>query len=216
MDYLARKHGAAAQASIVVKTSGSILPPSLNFNLIGKRALGSAFTDEYDAWLAQLKQTYARVRDSLDAAGLTPSERITTTGRYAQYARISADGRMLAYADENGKESSHTRVLDLASGGEAWSTLRNGIGPAAWLPDGSLLTAQLEFGDRYALLSDLYRFRADGATRPGLQPARAARCQRWQPAAAGRKQLWHRLVAAALEPGRQSHCCSTLEPGGCL
>ena len=158
MDYLARKHGAGAQSEIVKKTAASVLPPRLVFNQIGSRAVGSSFTDEYDAWRKDLGQVYNELRDSLVAAGLTQSERLTTPGRFAQFPRVSPDGRYVAFAEDNGRSEARTHVLEIGSGRTAWTRRRNGIGPSAWLPDStSLITAQFEFADRYALRSDLYQ-----------------------------------------------------------
>lgn len=157
MDYLARKHGADAQAEIARKTAGSILPPRLVFNQIGGRALGETFTDEYDAWRNDMQAIYNELRDSLVASGLTPSERLTADGRYAQFPRVSPDGRLVAFAEEDGFNSGRTRVLEVATGRTAWVERRNGLGASSWLRDNSLLTSQLEFANRSSLLSDLYR-----------------------------------------------------------
>jgi Tol biopolymer transport system component len=165
MDYLARKHGADAQAEIARRTAGSILPPRLMFNQISGRAIGETFTDEYDAWRKDLQEIYKELSDSLVASGLTPSERLTADGRYAQFPRVSPDGRFVAFAEENGTNSARTRVLDLANGRTAWVERRNGLGSSSWLRDGSLLTAQLEFANRTALLSDLYNVRRGGQQR---------------------------------------------------
>ncbi|MEX2281575.1 MAG: hypothetical protein WEE89_03695 [Gemmatimonadota bacterium] len=171
MDYLARKYGMRAQAEILNQTKGSILPPSWNFNLIGKRALGRAFTDEYEAWRNSLVVTYAAMRDSLWQYGLTESERITTAGRYALYPRLSPDGRQLAYVEENGKDASHTVVLNVGDGSVAWRERRNGLAPVDWLPDGSLITAEYELQNRYSLRSDLYQ-QHDGGQRRLTHEAR--------------------------------------------
>ena len=165
MDFLARKHGPRAQADIVNKTKGSILPPSWTFNLVGKSAMGRAFTTEYDAWLNSLRTTYTALRDSLQKHGITQSERITTAGRYALHPRVSPDGKQFVYTEDNGKESTHTVVRDVTTGAVSWRVRRNGLASSDWLPDGSLLTSQYELQNRYSLRNDLYQQNRGGQRR---------------------------------------------------
>lgn len=205
MDYLARNRGADAQARLTSKTKGSILPASLLLNNIGKRALGSSLTDQYAAWELELRARYGALADSLRARGLTQTERITTRGQYAWFPRVSPDGGRLAYAEDNGRESAMTRVLDLASGRTVWRNRRNGIGPADWLPDGSLITAQFEVADRYALLLDLYRVSESGESRL----THGARLEEPDVDAAGQ-----RVIAAEL--GRGSNRLVLLDRNGNL
>ena len=164
-DFVARKYGARAQHEITRKTAGSVLPPVIAANHIGKRALGTSFTDAYEAWEAELQQRYQPLRDSLVRLGLTPSERLTAEGRYALYPRVSPTGSRLSYAEEIGRDVTMTRVIELPSGRTLWRERRNGRAPAPFADDNTLLTSQYEFADPYALRSDLYVFRDGEQTR---------------------------------------------------
>ena len=165
MDYLARKHGPNAQGEIVRKTAGSALPPILALNRIGKRASRVAFTDDYAAWERELRLRYGALLDSLRRVGLTETTRLTTVGRTALYPRISPDGKSVSFTEENGRDAMRTRVIDLDSGRTRWTRRRNGIGPADWLPDGRLVTAQLDFSDPYSLYADVFHFSRGGQKR---------------------------------------------------
>ena len=164
-DYIARKYGPQAQKEIAAKTSGSFLPPTLMANRIGKRALGESFTNVYRDWRNELTAKYRAQADSLRAAGLTQSERVTTAGRYALHPRISEDGTRLAYASEVGHDVARTTVIELPSGRVVWSKRRNGLGPADFAAGHTLFTTQYDFTDRYALRSDLVRVDANGEAR---------------------------------------------------
>ncbi|HSL68645.1 MAG TPA: hypothetical protein VK864_00320, partial [Longimicrobiales bacterium] len=134
------------------------LPPTFVFNLIGRRAIGRALTDEYAAWESDLRFRYLKLSDSLRASGLTETTRLTLSGRSALYPRISADSRTLSFAEEDGRNAVRTRVIDIENGRTVRRARRNSLGPADWLPDGNLITAQLDFTNRYSIHSDLYQF----------------------------------------------------------
>ena len=164
MDYIARKYGESAHTEIIKNTAGSIVPPSWRLDAIAKKATGKTYSDLYDEWHEELKQVYAAQSDSLRASGLTQAETITTTGRTAFFPRISRDGRFLAYADENGKQITATRVIDLHTKTDT-RVRRNGPDPVTWLPDNSYITAQFQFDGPYAIFSDFYRVRGGNETR---------------------------------------------------
>ena len=164
MGYITRTYGDSAHTKLIKKGAGSFLPPSWRMDGVARSALRASFSDIYEDWRAQLEARYSALADSLRRQGLTESERITTAGRYALYPRVSRDGARLAYAEENGRETVSTRVLDLASG-EDTRKRRNGLGPVAWLPDGSYITAQFELLNPYELYSDLYHVRRDAEVR---------------------------------------------------
>jgi hypothetical protein len=181
LDYIERRYGPEAHRDVVAVSAGSLLPPPWRMDAIAKKAIGRdlegkpagySFSDLYDQWRKDLEATYRTLADSLEAQGITQSERITTAGRWALHPRISPDNTKLAYSDENGRDVTATRILDLATG-EDIRIRRNGIGRVAWLPDNrSVVTDQLEFTDRYSIQSDLYIER-DGNTERLTNGARA-------------------------------------------
>jgi hypothetical protein len=156
MDFLQRRHGEDAPARILDRTAGSVLPPSLLFNRIGRTALGESFTTAYRQWRQELETHYAALADSLALLGLTESERVVGHGRYALTPRASPDGTAIAYSAGDGRDALTTRVVD-GDGRMLWQQRRNSLAPAAWLPDGSgLITSQLELVDPYRMYEDLY------------------------------------------------------------
>ncbi|MGQ0560320.1 MAG: hypothetical protein ACT443_00435 [Gemmatimonadota bacterium] len=159
MDYIARRYGADAHRELIEKTAGSVLPPPWRMDGVAKSALGRSFTDLYRDWRTELERRYRALADTLIAHGITQTERVTTAGRWALYARVAPDNRRLAYADENGRDATATRIVDLRTGDDV-RIRRNGLGRMAWLPDDSaFITAQLEFADPYSFFSDLYLVR---------------------------------------------------------
>lgn len=161
LDHLARRHGPEVMREIVGRTAGAVIPPTLAFDRIGRKATGESFTAEWRAWRRELETRYARLADSLRAEGLTEAESLTPGGYFTLYPRVAADGRV-AFAAVDGRSASATRVLDPETGAVRTLARRNGGGPSAWLQDGSLLIAQLELEDQYRMVYDLYRIGRDG------------------------------------------------------
>lgn len=172
MDYLMRRFGPDATARIVRSTAGAVIPPPLWFDRIGTAALGVGFREAYDDWRRELESRYVALAAELRAAGLTESEALTIHGAQALYPRHAPDGGSIAYAADDWRAAPHMRVIDAATGAELWSRRRNMTGPAAWLPDGRLLTSDIDFVDRFRIFSDL-RVVGNGADRR----TRAARLQ---------------------------------------
>lgn len=162
LDFVARTRGPEALGEVVDKTATALVPPFLSFDGIGKRALGTSFTDLYDEWTRSLEATYGRLADSLRAEGLTVGERVAGAGYRAGFPRVGPDGRV-AYASSDGRSTPVTRVFDPAKGTDRRLSRRNGLGPVSWLPDGRLITAQTEFLDPYRIVTDLYRLGVDGS-----------------------------------------------------
>ena len=82
---------------------------------IAKQAVGKSYSDMYREWHAALERSYAAFADTLRARGLTAPETLTATGRHAWYPRVAPDNRRVAYADENGREVTATRIIDVAT-----------------------------------------------------------------------------------------------------
>src|SRR5690606_4579498 len=67
--HLARRHGPEVMREIVGLTAGAVIPPTLAFDRIGRKATGESFTAEWRAWRRELETRYARLADSLRAEG---------------------------------------------------------------------------------------------------------------------------------------------------
>jgi Tol biopolymer transport system component len=166
MDYLADRYGGDVYRRLVDNTASATLPPLLFFDRVAQRTFGASFDEAYAAWRDTLALRYAALADSLGARGLTEPERVTTHGYYAVHPRLSPDGGALAYAVQDGRETTSTRVLDAATGRRLWQQRRNGTGGLAWLPDGSgVVVSQLEYASPYDIFQDLYVVTADSERR---------------------------------------------------
>lgn len=162
LDWVRRTYGDSVPSLLVNRTAGAWLPPALFFNRIPRRMTGHTFTNLYDVWLDSLRADHASLADSLARVGLTRSTALTTHGYRAAHPRFSPDGRHVAYAAADGRSVARTRVIDAQTGVELRAARRNSIASLGWLPDGSIVTSQLEWRDNARLFSDLYRIDGRG------------------------------------------------------
>jgi hypothetical protein len=165
MDYLTRRYGADATARIVRASGDALLPPALWYGNVARRALGVTFRQAYEEWQRELVGRYGQLAAEVTAAGLTVGEPLTRHGVYAMHPRHSPDGNVIAYAGDDWRRSSRVRAIDARSGAELWSRRNNSLNAVAWLPDGGLLTSDLDFVDRFRIYSDLYVHRGPSAGR---------------------------------------------------
>jgi Tol biopolymer transport system component len=122
---------------------------------VGRAALGTSFRQAYDEWREELTERYAILAAALAGQRLTEGRPLTRHVGYALYPRFSPDGRSLAYAASDGRSAPVTRVIDVASGNEAWSRRRNALAALSWLPDGRVVTSDIDHVDRFRIYSDL-------------------------------------------------------------
>jgi hypothetical protein len=167
MDYLARRFGPDATARIVRETADAIIPPALWFGQVGRRALGVTFRTAYQQWQAELEATYGELAAELTAQGLTRGQPLTEHGAWALHPRFSPDGSAIAYAANDWRSTPRVRAIDAASGRQLWSRRVNSLAALAWLPGGAVLTSDLDFTDRFHILSDLHVLGGPRAGRPG-------------------------------------------------
>ncbi|HSJ06948.1 MAG TPA: hypothetical protein VK936_09605 [Longimicrobiales bacterium] len=155
MDYIARRFGPEAAARMVRSTGGAVIPPPLWFDRVGADALGVTFRQAYRDWQAELDERYAAQAASLRDRGITASVSLTRHGATALHPRYSPDGLSIAYAGDDGRAVPATRIIDAETGREVRRVRRNTTATVAWMPDGRLLTSDLEFTDRFRAFSDL-------------------------------------------------------------
>ncbi len=160
-DYLSKAHGSEVHGALVDRAARTWIPPSLAFDRVAKQTTGRSFSDAFEEWRAELEVQYYGLADSLRSRGLTESERLTLAGYQAAFPRSAPDGRV-AFAAHDGRSAPAIRILDPETGLIRTLSRRNGLDGAAWLPDGSLLTAQLELDGPYRIYRDLYRIDPGG------------------------------------------------------
>jgi Tol biopolymer transport system component len=156
MEYLAREHGPDVVARLVAATADAFIPPPLWFGRVGQRVLGVTFREAYESWQRELEVKYAALAAQLEVAGLTRGEPLTTHRAHALHPRFSPDGASIAYAANDQRAPARLRVLDAATGQERWSRRVNLLAAPAWLPDGTLVTSDLELIDRFRIYSDVF------------------------------------------------------------
>ncbi|HET9983647.1 MAG TPA: hypothetical protein VFQ38_08665 [Longimicrobiales bacterium] len=162
MDHLARKYGRDVQARLSTATAYQRFP---NFAGVAHKVLKTSFGDAYAEWRAEAERRYRALADTLRAEGLTRPEVLTRAGYYAVSPRVGPDSRQVLYAAYDGRSAAATRVLDARTGASRRLSRRNGLDVADWLPDGSALTAQLEYDGPYRLFGDVYVQRRGGEKR---------------------------------------------------
>jgi Tol biopolymer transport system component len=165
MDYLTRRYGPDATARVVRSLAGSVIPPPLWFGGVARRALGVTFAQAYADWERELGARYTALASELAAAGLTRGEPLTHHGAYALHPRFSPDGSIIAYAANDWRSAARLRAIDAQTGVERWSRRLNDLTGLAWLPDGSVITSQLDYVDAFRIYSDVHVIARNGARR---------------------------------------------------
>ena len=165
LEFMRERWGERVLPALVDESAAAVLPPELLLDRVARSAAGVSFSAAWRAWGRELTARYDTLRAALEARGLTRGERLTEHGRWALFPRFSPDGQLLAYLADDGSSATRLRVIDGVSGQEVWAARRNGQAAAAWLPDGGLLTSQLEFSDPYHILADLWRLEGETARR---------------------------------------------------
>jgi hypothetical protein len=122
------------------------------------------------------------------------AERLDSLLRTEPVARVSPDGRRLAYLRDDGKGASELRVIDATTFHEVASRRVNGGVDYDWVGD-TLMVTQLDYTTRWRIRSDLY----------GWVPGRAWARRTWgarlvAPAGGGGRLATIALGAAAAAP----------------
>jgi len=193
LEWITRTYGDSVPSAMVNRLATAWLPPALFFDRIPRAATGQPFTRLYDVWLDSLRAQYTALEDSLRAVGLTDALSLGGHGYRVAYPRFSPDAGRIAYAAADGRSVAQTRIIDADSGAVIGGTRRATLNSLGWLPDGSIITSQLEWRDAARLYSDLYRIDARGRER---RLTHAARLQDPDVSRDGR-----RIVAVANENG---------------
>ncbi len=154
-DYLARTRGVGAIPEFIERTSGALLPYTLNWQ--ARASFGTSLTRAFRNWRDTLRAESA----SLDSP-IGGWRQVTSGGRVAFFPRW-LDSSTLVYAASNGRETPGVYTVD-TRGAERRIGRRNGVEANVPLRGGGLLFSQLDFVSQYSIRSDLYVER-DGRTR---------------------------------------------------
>jgi len=159
LEHLAERFGPDVERRIAQATARQRIP---SFARVLPAAIGESWPRAYGDWRAALRARYEGVAGDVAARGPTRTETLTRAGYYALHPRVSADGGSVAFAALDPRSAAETRTWDAATGRVQRWARRNSLEPASWLPDGRLLTTQLDRRGRYHVYDDLYAVSADG------------------------------------------------------
>ncbi|MEE8146956.1 MAG: hypothetical protein V3T24_05085, partial [Longimicrobiales bacterium] len=163
-DHLTDRYGQELTGEFVDAVANQLIPYRLDSG--ARDAFGVGFSEAFDLWVTEMTATYTALADSLARhAPITEPERLTTGGRRAFYAQLAPSGERLAYVRSNGRSDVQLRVAAPDGSESRKLTRTNNLSNFTWLPDGTIVAAELEFTDPYRLRSDLVHIDVDGHER---------------------------------------------------
>lgn len=170
-DFVVERYGADAIPAFVDATARQWVPYRLD--AAGKGAFGVSVSEAWRAWReATVAEARATERSLSAEAPFSAGTAVGKSARVSMSARVSPDGRRLAYARSDGRSDTQIRMVDLATGADRSLTRTNGLATLAWTPDGHVVFAQLEYTDPYRIRSDLWEVDAQGRVRRITRDAR--------------------------------------------
>ena len=136
MDFIARRHGEEGFSEVSRRYGRNPIPFSLNRTARG--VFGETYQQLYDAWLAELRESYGRQSDAVRARGETHSVPLTTLGEFqghAQFDPKTPDRVLFVAAD--GYRQAALRAVPLGGGkAETLFEFPGAGGPFQVTPDG--------------------------------------------------------------------------------
>lgn len=166
--WLTDRHGPERIADFVEAVAGQWVPYRLD--AAARSVFGTSLREEWRRWAAASEVEAGRWAAEVRARSpdLPRGDVLTEGARVVARARVSPDGRWLAYhrADARSDPRIVVRRWDAErgrEGDEAGSIRTNGGGAFDWLPDGRIVFSQLETDGRWRMWSDLHVATPDGA-----------------------------------------------------
>jgi Tol biopolymer transport system component len=160
--FIADTYGRDTLADISVKYSRSGIPWLVDLN--GKWTLGRFYSDLWEEWQRDLRQRYKKVRDDLNAKGLTTSLALTRRGYMNVSPAFSPDGKHIAYTVSNADEFPAIYIMN-ADGTEDRKLVENVASSSAsgesiaWSPDNSgIFYTKLEIARNTDIYNDIYYY----------------------------------------------------------
>jgi WD40 repeat protein len=130
-------------------------PPFLDGRTVG-RVTGSGLHAQWRAWGEELAREARPEAGAREAEGLTPSAPITSRGIRQLGARLSPDGRWVAYTSDTLTRFPQIRLVRPDGSGDHRLVLRNGGSGLAWSPDGrTVVYSEAQVHHTFAVFSDL-------------------------------------------------------------
>ena len=148
-EYLSQTAADSVLPRFVEATAGQLIPFRVGRPL---RRGGVTLEDTWQRAVASAGPNESATRSRLIAGRL----------RGEPIARVSPDGRSLAYVHGDGRGAQRLRVIDLQGGAQIRSHRVTGQVSFDWLAD-TLIIAQLDFTSRWKLRSDLWKWLPGGA-----------------------------------------------------
>ena len=147
--------GDSVVARYARRTSRPLLP-WLSLSGDWKDETGNSLGEAWDAWQDSLARAEA-ARPPAVAGDIRAL-------RLAAAPRLSANGRTLLVAHNDGRDATRLLTIDLGSGVQRRVGWLPGLGGVAWQPDGQVLVAAYDFTDRYTTRSDLWQVDPNNGT----------------------------------------------------
>ena len=163
-EHLIQKYGRNRMIAFVKAVEKQWIPYRLD--AAGRSAFGTTLTNEWKAWADTQRTATAELDTRLARFGaITEPQAITRGARYAYHPKVSPDGETLYYIRSDGRSDARLVSAKLDGGGESTVALTNGSATFAFIPNGDIVFAQIEFAGPHRIFSDLYRITPDGDTR---------------------------------------------------
>ena len=165
-----------------------LIPFSLN--LLAKRHLGFTFMELYDEWYAEATARAQRIAAEVDARGHVAGTPLTTSAEEHNTPRLSPDGRLLAFIENDGHRRQNIRLVGMDDGRDRGVVECDGYcSELSWSPDGRTIVF-----NRYQFYRTVYYYRelfeVEVATGRVRQLTRGQRVRELDVAPSGREVAW--------------------------
>ncbi len=192
-EYVSQTAGDSVVPRFAEGTAGQLIPFRVGRPL---RRIGADLGPSWKTAVATAASAQPATRSRLIAGGL----------RSQPVARVSPDGRRLAYVYGDGRGAPRLRVIDPQSGAELRSHRVTGQVGFDWTGD-TLVVAQLDFTSRWSIRSDLWKWLPNGAWTRVTKNARVI-----EPRAGGGVLSALRLTPGASTPTRPTDSSAPRAP----
>jgi hypothetical protein len=154
VEFIARRHGREAIASMIRDYAGSVLPYGLN--RMAERATGATLEQLWQEFVDARRAEDRAVLARVESEGRVEGTRLTTHGELARAPRFLRDGR-LVYMRADGRSRARIVTVDPRGGVEGELARVNGGGEAAVSPDGrSVVFSRIDAYRDIYFYSDLF------------------------------------------------------------